>query len=179
MVYDKKSGHIIGFTSLGDIGDILSELEKKCEKDKSAPVAQYILVIMVRGIFFKLDFPYVHFGTRGVTADFLFPIVWEAIRMIEGIGGKVISITADGASPNRKFFHMHGKGFVYKAFNPYADPREGRPVFFISDPPHLIKTTRNCWSHSGFSGTRLMKVSDILRGCLRTFSFVNSIHAGS
>ncbi len=106
MVYDKK--HIIGFTSLGDIGDILSELEQKCEKSATCPpVAQYILVI--------LDFPYVHFGTRGVTADFLFPIVWEAIRMIEGIGGKVISITADGASPNRKFFHMHGKGFVYKA----------------------------------------------------------------
>ena len=165
LVYDKKSGHIVGFTSLGDIGDILSELEQKCKKDRSAtpPVAQYILVIMVRGIFFKLDFPYAHFGTRGVTADFLFPIVWEAIRMIEGIGGKVISITADGASPNRKFFRMHGKGFVYKAFNPYADPREGRPVFFICDPPHLIKTTRNCWSHSGFSGTRLMKVSDILR----------------
>ncbi len=34
----------------------------------------------------KLDFPYDNFGTRGVTADLLFPtcIVWEAIRMIEG-----------------------------------------------------------------------------------------------
>ena len=159
LVYDKNSGSIIGFTSLGDIGDTLTELEDKSRNTTHPSVAQYILVIMVRGIFFKLDFPYVHFGTQGVTADFLFPIVWEAVRQLEGIGCKVISITADGASPNRKFFRMHGDGLVYKAYNPFADPKEKRPVFFICDPPHLIKTTRNCLSHSDFSGTRLMKVS--------------------
>ena len=104
LVYDKNSGNIIGFTSLGDIGDTLTELEDKSRNTTHPSVAQYILVIMVRGIFFKLDFPYVHFGTQGVTADFLFPIVWEAVRQLEGIGCKVISITADGASPNRKFF---------------------------------------------------------------------------
>ena len=47
----------------------------------------------------------------------------------------------------------------YKTTNTFAHPKEKRPLFFISDPPHLIKTTRNCWSHSGYNGTRLMKVS--------------------
>ena len=162
LVYDKHSGHIIGFTSLGDIGDALSEMEQKCaEKNTHPPISNHVLVLMVRGIFFKLEFPYAHFGTKGVTADFLFPIVWEGIRQLESIGFKVICVTADGASPNRKFFRMHGKKgeLVYNTHNPFADPEEKRPLFFISDPPHLIKTTRNCWSHSGANGTRLMTVN--------------------
>jgi uncharacterized linocin/CFP29 family protein len=34
-----------------------------------------------------------------------------------------------------------------------------RFVYFISDMPHLIKTVRNCWLHSTFSGARLLTVS--------------------
>ena len=61
----------------------------------------------VRGLLFKLEFPYAHFGTRGVTADVLIPIVWEAIHQLEARELKVLCVTADGASPNRKFFHIH------------------------------------------------------------------------
>ena len=40
-----------------------------------------------------------------------------------------------------------GSDVCYKTLNPYAS--DGRCVYFISDVPHLImKTTRNCWSHS-------------------------------
>ena len=117
LVYDKHTGQIIGFASLGDIGDMLSEMEEKCEENSPhPPVSNHILVLMVRGILYKLEFPYAHFGTQGVTADTLFPIAWEAIRQLEGIGCKVICVTADGASPNRKFFRMHGRGkdLIYK-----------------------------------------------------------------
>ena len=117
---------------------------------------------MVRGIFFKLEFPYAHFATEGITADLLFPIVWEGVHQLESIGLKVICITADGASPNRKFFRMHrgsdsDTSPTYKARNPFA--KEERWVYFMSDAPHLIKTARNCWSHSGWTGTRHMTVS--------------------
>ena len=61
---------------------------------------------MVRGIF-RLSFPYAHFATCGITGDLLYPIVWEAIRRLEACGFKVLCITADGASPNRKFYWMH------------------------------------------------------------------------
>lgn len=161
LVYDKYSGHIIGFTSLGDLSDIIKSLEQGCEEAVHPPLSKYILVLMVRGIFSRLEFPYAHFGTEGATADFLFPIIWEAIRQLESIGFRVLFVTGDGASPNRKFFRMHGQknGLTYKTHNPFADPKEERPLFFISDPPHLIKTTRNCWSHSSYSGTRLMAVS--------------------
>lgn len=32
LVYDKHTGQIIGFTSLGNINDMLSEMEQSCEK---------------------------------------------------------------------------------------------------------------------------------------------------
>lgn len=106
---------------------------------------------MVRGIMFKLEFPLAHFGTRD-----------EAIRRLEARELKVLCITADGASPNRRFFRMHyskkdPETFFYKSRNIYSP--DNRWLYFVSDPPHLIKTVRNCWSHSGKDGTRHMKVN--------------------
>ena len=101
IVYDKFTGNMIGFCNLGTINDELLQLENTT--DIHPPVAKQILAIMIRGVFFKFDFPLAHFSTEGVTADLLFPIVWEGIRVVESTGLKVIAVTADGASPNRKF----------------------------------------------------------------------------
>ena len=57
-----------------------------------------------RYFFFRLRFPYAHFPTTGITGDFIFLIVWEAIERLENLGFKVLVITADDASANRKFF---------------------------------------------------------------------------
>ena len=164
LVYDKYTGTVIGFVNVGEINNELHAMEQKFKEDGShTPVANHLLVLMVRGIFFKFDFPFAHFGTASITADQLFPIIWEGIRQVESIGLKVLFITADGASVNRKFFRMHRNQNdspcvpTYKTLNPFS--HEHRPIFFISDPPHLIKTARNCWSHSAFNGTRLMSVS--------------------
>lgn len=68
----------------------------------------------------------------------------------------VIATVADGASPNRRFFRMHkgmdggaGGDVCYHTINLYAPERY---IYFFSDAPHLIKTTRNCLLQSG-SGT--------------------------
>ena len=69
----------------------------------------------------------------------LYPIVWEGIRIVESTGLKVIAITADGASPNRKFFQIHGLSkntTVYKIKNVYAS--DDRDVFFFSDTLHSL-----------------------------------------
>ena len=57
---------------------------------------------MVRGIFLKLKFPLAHFETIGMTADQLFPIIWEGVRQVERIGLKVIFITADSVMSEEK-----------------------------------------------------------------------------
>lgn len=164
LIYDKYSGHLIGFVSLGEVNDLLLNMGQKCtDNSQHPPVSKHIFVLMVRGLFFKFEFPYAHFGARDLSADMIFPIVWEAIQLLEGIGLKVICVTADGASINRKFFRMHGKSsegaVTYKTHNPYADPKENRALYFISDPPHLLKTTRNCLSHSGYNGTTQLKLT--------------------
>ena len=165
LVYNKFDGEIVGFTSLGDVNDELLKLERDCQDGVGMPeVAKHALVVMIRGIFFKLDFPLAHFATTDLTAEQIFPIVWEGVRLVESLDLKVICITADGASPNRKFFRMHTgspkDSVIYRTRNRYA-PKNDRWIYFVSDPPHLIKTTRNCLQHSASSGTRHMKVIPI------------------
>ena len=69
----------------------------------------------------------------------------------------MLGITADGASSNRRFFKIHEKRSHLDTtiVNPHAPERS---IFFFSDPPHLIKTVRNCWLN------RRMWVSE--RGCV-------------
>ena len=110
---------------------------------------------MVRGVFFTLTSPIL------ISQQEVLQVIWEAVRRLEANGIKVLSITSDGASSNRKFFRMHHdkndpNTFMYKGLNLYSD--DHRWVYFFSDPPHLLKTIRNCWCNSGSNGTRLMKV---------------------
>ena len=96
---------------------------------------------MVRGVFTNLHFPYAHFATKDLNGAELFQIIWEAVERLEHMGFKVIALTGDGASCNRKFFRPHNTDndeICYKTINPYSDER--RYIYFISDVPHLIKT---------------------------------------
>eukprot|EP00794_Sanderia_malayensis_P014501 gene14501-16008_t len=79
---------------------------------------------------------------------------WEAVAILElACNLPVIAAVSDGASSNRKFYRMHelldGAGssdVVHHSVNLYAPDRF---IWFFSDPPHLMKTTRNCVYHSG------------------------------
>ena len=55
----------------------------------------------------------------------------------------VVACTCDGLSINRNF-KLHGTDkLTYRVLNPILQ----REVYVLfSDPPHLIKTTRNCWA---------------------------------
>ena len=54
--------------------------------------------------------------------------------------------TFNGCSINRKLVELHSKdgSLVSNILNPFSS--DTRPFFFLFDPPHLIKTTRNCWA---------------------------------
>ena len=148
LVFNKHNCELIGFIDLGDINNDLNRLEEECQSNPvGSSIATHVLLFMVRGLFNKVNFPYAHFATKSLTADTLFPIVWEAVERLEICGLNVIAFTSDGASANRKFYKMHrsSREVVYKTENPY---REGHNIYFFSDVPHLIKTARNCWSNS-------------------------------
>ena len=71
---------------------------------------------------------------------------------------KVVAATCDGASPNRKLFRLHFNltkaedinedvDVTYRTRNLFST--EKLFIYSISDPPHLIKTARNCLYNSG------------------------------
>ena len=147
LVYDKHEGKLVGFVNLGEMNNHLHDFESALlGNTKDRPLANSMLVLMVRGLFSHLNFPYAQFACHKLTGELLVDPVWEAIARLERQGIRVLALTCDGASTNRRLWKMHGSddGIVYKVNNIFA--REGsRPLFFISDPPHLLKTVRNCW----------------------------------
>ena len=72
LVFSKSTGQIIGFVDIGDFNNKLSDFEKKCEgKGEDPEVATHVLVLMVRGLFSKLAFPFAHFACQGFRTDLL------------------------------------------------------------------------------------------------------------
>jgi len=148
LIYDKHEGSLIGFVNLGNINNQLLELEAVLSQENTRhPLASTMLVLMVRGLFQKLNYPYVQFACANLSGDQLFDPVWQAVSQLERLGFCVLALTCDGASPNRRFWKLHNKGtdFTYKMPNSYSTDRN---LFFILDPPHLLKTIRNCFFNS-------------------------------
>ncbi len=142
-------GAIVGFSDLGDLNNHLLAYEKSVTKDgeEKEEVAKSMMVVMVRGLFTKFQFAYAQFSCATVCGYHLYDIFWEAVERLERCGFRVLGCTCDGLSVNRTFFKLHHTDkSIYKVINPYAE--EKRYIFFFSDPPHLIKTTRNCWANS-------------------------------
>ena len=76
-------------------------------KEEDTAIAKHMLVFMVRGLFVRIiQFPYAQYATTDLSADVLFPLVWNVVRHLEAAGLKVISLTGDKGSCNPK---MHRK----------------------------------------------------------------------
>ena len=142
-----NTGNILGFIDLGNTNNQLMDFEKSIMGEQESLLATSMIMLMVRGLFTDLCFPYAQFSASTPTGDLLFDPLWDAVARLEWCGLKLLCITADGASSNRRFFLMHdpGAAFVNKVLNPHSLDRY---IYFFSDPPHLIKTTRNCWSRN-------------------------------
>ena len=81
--------------------------------------------------------------------------------MLHGFGLIILLSICDGASENRAFISMNGTNqFKRQAFNRFSR----RPIYFFSDPPHLVKKLRNNFYNSGFKDnspqiTRTLKLN--------------------
>ena len=103
IVFNKTTGEIVGFVDYGEenIDKRFQELRRRCKKDSQMNdriVATHMLLLMVRGIFFKMDVPIAQFPTTGfvlsshyvvsiishigVSADDLVYIIWKAVRVL-------------------------------------------------------------------------------------------------
>ena len=113
LVYHKATGELARFVDLGDINNHLAQLERSCQApaaSSSQPeLGTKMLCFMVRGLFIRLQFPYAAFPCSVISGNTPFPLVWEAVRRLEGLGFKVLALVADGASPNQKFSKLNGE----------------------------------------------------------------------
>ena len=94
----------------------------------------------------KLNFPYAQFACADLSGDLLIDPVWEAISRLERQGFRVMALICDDASTNRRLWKLHNErksDIVYKVDNIFASDAP-RSLYFIADPPHLIKPIRNC-----------------------------------
>lgn len=82
------------------------------------------------------------------TGEKIFPLAWEVVEALELFDIEVVSLVSDGAKPNRRFYNLYQvnqDGVPYKTPNLF---RKRSELFFFCDAPHLLKTTRNCFSNS-------------------------------
>ena len=88
LVYDKHTGKMIGFVDLGEINNHLLAYERALEQNVTPMegLASSMFVIMVKGLFTPLRFPYAHFPSSG---DLLFEPFWESVFRLERMDFKV------------------------------------------------------------------------------------------
>lgn len=90
-MYNKHTGQLIGFASLGDVDDHLLAFERSVVEDRAVEIelARTMMVFMVRGLFSSFRFPYAQFPCASVTGDLLFHPFWEAVYRLERMELKV------------------------------------------------------------------------------------------
>uniref|UniRef100_A0A7M5XKE5 Transposable element P transposase-like RNase H domain-containing protein n=2 Tax=Clytia hemisphaerica TaxID=252671 RepID=A0A7M5XKE5_9CNID len=148
LVWDRSSGELIGFLDLGN-----ESMNESTITDREK-LASHVMVFLVKSIKNKLSFSFANFATDGASAAQIHLLFWKCVAILEiSCQLKVICTVSDGASTNRKFIKMN-KGVddekctdvTYRTKNLYASDRY---IYFIADPPHLIKTARNALWKSG------------------------------
>ena len=106
----------------------------------------------MRGAATDLKYSLAYFLTKDVTSYQIMPLFWKAVSVLELVCNLwVCAAVCDGASPNRRFYQLHAGLDVINATTNLFVP--SKKIYFFSDTPHLVKTTRNCLFNS-CSGTR-------------------------
>ena len=148
LYFNKHTGELIGYSDLGGVNNLLADYEQQLTTSNKSPrpLAKCMLMFMVRGLFTSLKYPYVQFSAASTKGADIFSLVRQAIKHLTRLGLTVLTVTCDGASDNRRMFQMFNSkaDLSYKTVNIFNAERND--VFFISDPPHLLKTIRNCFA---------------------------------
>lgn len=152
LVFCPTTGQLIGFIDLDSTSNQILEFENGIN-NKENKLASSLLVLMVRGATTNLKFPFASFATSGLHATQLQTILMRTVELLEiDCGLKCLYISCDGAGQNRRFFEMNkifDNGNEPCNWMPNPSTEDERPLYFISDVPHLLKTARNCFSNSG------------------------------
>ena len=149
LVFHKATGKLIGFTELGSLNDEFASFKREVNQEDALErdMATHVIVFMVRGIVTPLVYPFGYFASCGMTSSQLYYCCMEAIRVLSAINFKVRALVSDGAASNRKMYQIMAQDSSDNFFWT-ENPITTLPIYFFSDVPHLLKTTRNCMENS-------------------------------
>ena len=148
LVFDPAVWELIGFTDFGE-DEHNTSVTSACKPEEN--IATHVLRFFVKRLFSNFELPCAYFLTRGITAPKLNRIFWQGVSLLHGFGLTILLSICDGASENRTFISMNGTNqFKGRGFNRFSR----RPIYFFSDPPHLVKKLRNNLYNSGFKDNR-------------------------
>eukprot|EP00112_Aurelia_sp_Birch-Aquarium-sp1_P004779 Seg1542.3 transcript_id=Seg1542.3/GoldUCD/mRNA.D3Y31 product="Transposable element P transposase" protein_id=Seg1542.3/GoldUCD/D3Y31 len=169
LVFDASNWELVGFTDLSsdekDLDSLVSGIvghdnangvdEGDCKPKEG--LATHVLQFFYKSLFSNFEFPCAYFQTRGIKAGRLNKLFWEGVSLFRRNGFKVLVVCCDGAPQNRAFIKMNTNDgdSMSPGFNLFSQ----QPMFFMTDPPHLIKKLRNNLSKSGYGKgfSRLLK----------------------
>ena len=101
-------GSLIGFTNIGDINGHLLEFERSLNGlEVEDRLDESMLVVMVRGLFSKVEIPYVQFPCVELSGDQMYEPLWNAVGRLERCGFRVLAPVCDGLAANRWLFRLH------------------------------------------------------------------------
>ena len=154
LVWDCSTNELVGFVDYGDVEN----------DDNDQPVsnaealATHAFQFHFRSLFSSFSFPCAYYFTRAPSAGAVHDMFWRGVSQLDMYGFQVIMACCDGAACNRKFIRdSSAPGTPGKGLNPFGQ----WPIFYISDPTHLIKKMRNNLSKSGYSpsSTRVLTLN--------------------
>ena len=88
-----KIGALIGFTNIGEVNNHLNDFQRSLKEDNPVtPLATSMLVIMIRGLFSNISFPYAQFPCTELSGYHLYNIFWEAVGRLKLCGFRVMGL---------------------------------------------------------------------------------------
>lgn len=160
LVFNKHTGVMVGYCNLNEAEKEIAAMESALNDETrpleyTPPMAKHMLSFMVRGVYSSLKEVVASFCVKTLSKEFLFERHWQVVEVLEISGLKIRASVCDGAPTNRAFFQMNPpytktkSGVVFDTINMYGDDEPSpRILYFVSDPPHLLKTIRNCLQSS-------------------------------
>ncbi|XP_078583756.1 uncharacterized protein LOC144866272 [Branchiostoma floridae x Branchiostoma japonicum] len=148
LVWEANSNKLVGFVDLDDTPIDLSTVTSK-SPDAHVPchenVATHVMQFMFKSLFAPFSFPVAYFLTKGFTGLQINRMFWSGVSLLHDFGFHTMLSVCDGASANRTFIRMNCGETGHMCQNPFSSG----PLFFMSDPPHLMKKLRNNLYSSG------------------------------
>ncbi|KAK3923507.1 Transposable element P transposase [Frankliniella fusca] len=152
LVISRSTGELIGYTKLTGVEEEIQKMQDELNNKTYKPrPAKKVLVYLAEGITSNIKDVVAVYSTDDLSSSQLYERTWEVIYHLEDAGIKVLSVTCDGASINRKFIQMHeslDKSYAYTYCTKNLASGDSRPLFFVLDPPHLLKAIRNAFGNS-------------------------------